>query len=281
MTSKSSRAVQSLVRHANIEVIPLRGADDKATSIPAGTTITITCSPKFGLERTVEHVARARSTGHRVVPHLAGRMVEDEAELQRFLFQIDELGVDDLFVIGGDGEKPVGKFDAALDVIESIQHLDHGLARIGIGCYPEGHPNIPDTALLDTLKRKQQYADYMVSQLCFDASTFIEWLKRVRAEGITMPIRIGVASPLQTRKLVELSMKIGVGSSVNFLTKQHGFIGNLLLGRSYAPDRLIRTIVEDDAFEDLNIEGLHMFSFNQIDATTEWQQRIADSVAIP
>jgi methylenetetrahydrofolate reductase (NADPH) len=279
MTFQNAGAtVEQLVASANVEVIPLRGADEKAAAIPTGTTVTITCSPKFGLDRTLDHVLQARDSGHRVVPHLAARMVEDEAQLQRFLSVTSSAGVDDLYVIGGDGEESVGKYSEAYDVIEAIQVLEHDLQRIGVGCYPEGHPHIPDAALLDALHRKQQYADYMVSQLCFDATAFTTWLRTVRAAGITLPVRIGIAAPLQTRKLIELSLKIGVGSSVKFLTKQHGFVGNLLLGRSYAPETLITQIVEEDDFDELGIEGLHMFSFNQIDATVEWQSRIAAAV---
>jgi methylenetetrahydrofolate reductase (NADPH) len=267
--------VEQLVASANVEVIPLRGAEEKTANVPTGTAVTITCSPKFGLDRTLDHVLHARDSGHRVVPHLAARMVEDEAQLQRFLSVTGSAGVDDLYVIGGDGEESVGEYSEAFEVIEAVQGLEHDVRRIGVGCYPEGHPNIPDAVLLDALHRKQQYADYMVSQLCFDATTFTNWLRKVRADGIVLPVRIGIAAPLQTRKLIELSLKIGVGSSVKFLTKQHGFVGNLLLGRSYAPETLISQIVEQPDFDELGIEGLHMFSFNQIDATVEWQSRTA------
>jgi methylenetetrahydrofolate reductase (NADPH) len=266
--------VEELVTAANIEVIPLRGADEKALAIPAASTITITCSPKFGLERTLDHVIRARESGHRVVPHLAARMVDDEAQLQRFLQVLSSVGVDDLYVIGGDSADPVGKFSEAFQILEVIQGLDHDLQRIGVGCYPEGHPHIPDDALIDALQRKQPHADYMVSQLCFDAATFTGWLRTMREAGITLPVRLGVAAPLQTRKLIELSLKIGVGSSVKFLAKQHGFVGNLLLGRSYTPETLISQVVNDPGFDELGIEGLHLFSFNQIDATVEWQREI-------
>jgi methylenetetrahydrofolate reductase (NADPH) len=276
MTLQSAGStVDRLIASANIEVIPLRGAEEKAAVIPATTTVTITCSPKFGLERTLEHVIHARESGHRVVPHLAARMVEDEAHLQRFLQSVCSAGIDDLYVIGGDGDEPVGKYSEAFDILEAIQGLDHGLQRIGVGCYPEGHPSIPEPVLLDALHRKQQYADYMVSQLCFDAATFTHWLRTMREAGITLPVRIGIASPLQTRKLIELSLKIGVGSSVKFLSKQHGFVGNLVLGRSYAPESLIAELVEEDDFGDLGIEGLHMFSFNQIDATVDWQRNLS------
>jgi methylenetetrahydrofolate reductase (NADPH) len=271
-------SVEDLVRSANIEVIPLKGAEEKVSAVPVGTTVTITCSPKFGLDRTLDHVAHARATGHRVVPHLAARMVKDQTELRDFVRKINDLGVDDLYVIGGDGDAPVGNFREASEILEALQEFDHGLTRIGVGCYPEGHPKVSDEALLDALRRKQQYAHYMVSQLCFDATAIVKWLAELRSSGIDLPLRIGLAAPLQTRKLVELSLRIGVGSSVGFLTKQHGFVGNLLLGRSYEPVELLHDIAEKISSDDMKIEGLHMFSFNQIDATVAWQLRSASSV---
>lgn len=279
MTFQSAgTTVGQLIASANVEVIPLRGADEKTATIPPTTTVTITCSPKFGLDRTLDHVILARESGHRVVPHLAARMVEDEAHLQRFLGILSSVGVEDLYVIGGDGQEPVGKYSEAFEILEAIQGLDHDLQRIGVGCYPEGHPNIPDAELVDALQRKQPCADYMVSQLCFDAAAFTGWLRTMREAGISLPVRIGIAAPLQTRKLIELSLKIGVGSSVKFLTKQHGFVGNLLLGRSYAPETLIAQIADEDDFDDLGIEGLHMFSFNQVDAAVEWQHRMTAAI---
>ena len=275
MRSATSMIVEDLIGNANIELIPLRGADEKLMAVPIDTTVTITCSPKFGLDRTLRHVARARQSGRRVVPHLAARMVRDEQHLQYFLSALNLQGVDDLYVVGGDGQQPVGKYSEALEILEAIEHLDHSLARIGVACYPEGHPEIPDATLIAALQHKQRYADYMVSQLCFDSAALTTWLAATRDAGVTLPIRVGIAAPLQTRKLVELSLRIGVGSSVKFLTKQHGFVGKLLLGRSYAPEGLVTEIVEDDRFSDLGIEGLHLFSFNQVQATLDWQNRIS------
>jgi methylenetetrahydrofolate reductase (NADPH) len=272
-------SVPDLVRTANIEVIPLKGAENKVDSVPTRTTVTITCSPRFGLARTLDHVAAARATGHRVIPHLAARMVADVRELRGFVGRLTDLGVDDLYVVGGDGEAAVGKFDEASQVLQELREFDHGVNRIGVGCYPEGHPSIPADALFAALERKQQCADYMVSQLCFDAGALVGWLRAVREAGIFLPLRVGLAAPLQIRKLLELSLKIGVGQSVRFLSKQQGFVGNLLLGRAYEPSDLLDEIKSRASFPALGIEGLHLFSFNQIEATVNWQARIAGAQA--
>jgi methylenetetrahydrofolate reductase (NADPH) len=266
-------SVDDIVRNASIEIIPLKGAEEKAAVVPADTTVAITCSPKFGLLRTLNHVAAARRSGHRVVPHLAARMVEERRDLRHFVRRITDLGVDELFVIGGDGEEPAGRFSEATEILQELGEFDHGVSKIGIGCYPEGHPKISEDVLFDALLRKQQYADYMVSQLCFDASAMAGWLRFARDRGVTLPLRIGVAAPLQVRKLVELSVKIGVGQSVRFLSKQHGLVGNLLLGRAYEPMDLLLAIQKEISFTDLSVEGLHLFSFNQVDTTLDWLSR--------
>jgi methylenetetrahydrofolate reductase (NADPH) len=268
-------AVAALIRAANIEVIPLRGAQEKLNVVPAGTKVTITCSPKFGLGRTLEYAELAVKAGHGVVPHLAARQVASKTELREFIGRIDDLGITDLYVIGGDADEPVGGYREAAEILEDLAGLDHGLERIGVGCYPEGHPKISDDALLDALRRKQDYASYMVSQLCFDAKALIEWLRAARAAGIELPLRVGLSAPLKTTRLMEMSLKIGVGSSIRYLTKQHGFVSNLLVGGAYHPEQLLYAISDDIAADDLNIEGLHLFSFNQVDITVAWQRRLS------
>ncbi|WP_051840617.1 methylenetetrahydrofolate reductase [Streptomyces sp. NRRL F-5126] len=275
------RQPADLIAAASLEVIPLKGAAEKLKAAPTGSTVTITCSPKFGLERTLEHVESAVADGYRVVPHLAARMVPDEQSLRRFVARVRELGVDGLYVIGGDADEPTGKFDSAGQVLDALSLFDHRLGRIGVACYPEGHPKIPDTDLLEALRDKQVHADYMVSQLCFDAGVLAAWIRQVRAAGVGLPLRIGLAAPIKTARLVELSLRIGVGQSIRYLSKQQGMVGSLLLGRSYAPEELLAGMGEGPASDDSRVEGLHIFTFNQIDVTVAWQRRLTSRGGTP
>jgi methylenetetrahydrofolate reductase (NADPH) len=160
-----------------------------------------------------------------------------------------------------------------------MQHIDHGMTRIGVACYPEGHPKISDAALAEALRDKQPFAAYMVSQLCFSPGALVSWLRRVRGQGITLPLHLGLAAPMQVSKLLTLGPQIGVGSSVRYLAKQHGFIGNVLKGGTYRPEGLLLEMGDALTEPELGIEGLHLFSFNQVRATVQWQQRIAGSPA--
>ncbi|MEU8346275.1 methylenetetrahydrofolate reductase (NADPH) [Actinomadura meyerae] len=265
-------AARELIRGAAIEVIPIKGAERAVAAIPPATKVTITCSPKFGLDRTLEHVAKAARAGHRVVPHLAARQVTGRRGLGEIAERLADLGVTDLFVVGGDAKVPEGPFESATQLLSALAGLDHPFTSIGVTCYPEGHRQIPDEALMESLLAKQELADYMVSQLCFDPGALVGWLRSVRAAGVALPLNLGLAAPLNSRKLLELSLRIGVGSSVRFLGKQHGLVNSLVLGRDYEPEKLVAEIARQESFEDLGIAGLHLFSFNQVERTLQWQR---------
>ena len=268
-------AVRALVAGADIELIPLRSADEKLKAVPVGSTITVTTSVKLGLGRTLEFAGKAVRAGYEVVPHLAARQLASEEELRRFTGTLGELGISGLYLIGGDATSPAGPYDSALQVLQALQHIDHGITRIGVASYPEGHPKISDAALAEALRDKQPYAAYMVTQLCFSPEVLVSWLRRVRGQGTTLPLHLGVAAPMQVTRLLTLGPQIGVGSSVRYLAKQHGFIGNVLRGSAYRPESLLHKMGSALTEPELGIERLHLFSFNQVDATVQWQQRIA------
>jgi len=273
----AATAVRALVRGADVEVIPLRGAEEKLCGVPEGTTITVTTSAKLGLDRTLEYAERAARAGFDVVPHLAARQLTGEEELRRFAGRLGELGIGGLFLIGGDATA-AGPYEEALQVLQALGNIDHGLRRIGVACYPEGHPKIGDAALLEALRGKQLYAAYMVSQLCFSPQVLVSWLRGIRGQGISLPLHLGLAAPLQVRRLLELGPRIGVGSSMRYLAKQHGFIGTVLKGGAYRPESLLHRMGDALTSKELGIERLHLFSFNQVDATAQWQQRILSSL---
>jgi methylenetetrahydrofolate reductase (NADPH) len=267
--------IRSLARSAKIEIIPIKGFEQKLAGVPMGATVTITCSPKFGLERTLAASEFAAAAGYDVVPHLAARQVVDETELKEFVLRLEAADVHNLYVIGGDAAEPAGIYSSSAELLDSLGGVGHGLTSIGVACYPEGHPAIAEDVLMEALLAKQPVANYMVSQLCFDVGARTRWLRGVREAGVTLPLHIGLAAPMQTRKLAELSLKIGVGSSLRYLTKQHGLLGNLLRGKSYRPEQLLVDMGPELLSPVLNVERLHMFSFNQVAATVEWQQRVA------
>lgn len=265
--------IASLARTGDIELIPMKSVKEQVGVIPRETTVAVTCSAKFGIDRTVEYAELLAKAGHELRVHLAARQVPTRTYLAELVERLQGIGVEQLHVIGGDAEEPAGSFTSAAELIGELSTMNHKF-EISVACYPEGHPHISDEALLQALKDKQPYASFMINQLCFDPKVLVSWLRSMREKGITLPLRMGLAPPISPTKLIDLSMKIGVGTSVRYLSKQHGMLGTLVRGKFYKPERLLAQLGDALVSPEMNIDGLHIFSFNQLQSTVEWQQKV-------
>ena len=264
-------AVIRTVGDAYMEVYPAPGIEDQLACLPDNAYVAITCSPKRGIRTTLELTERLVNTGFRVVPHVAARMVRDRVHLKDILQQLDAMRIDSVFVPAGDIGEPVGEYGASLAVLRDMAEIGHKIANIGVASHPEGHPLVDNTTLLATLKDKQPYATYLVTQMCFDAGRIIDWLRYIRAEGVSLPAWIGLPGVIERSKLVKTSMRIGVGESVRFAAKHIRLLGRFFGGRVYKPDELLDGLAPylDDSV--CNIPGFHLFSFNLVESTEEWR----------
>jgi methylenetetrahydrofolate reductase (NADPH) len=255
--------------HARFEVLPLGRSEEEASRLSEPVRLTVTCSPKHGPDRTVEVAGRLHALGHPVTAHIAARMIRDRRHLDALLGQMAEVGIDDLFLIGGDADPPEGCYSSAVDLLPFVAEHSMRPQTIGIAGYPEGHPLIADETLDDALLRKSQFADYVTTQMCFQADAVRDWVSRARGNGLTIPVLVGMPGKVARTRLLEMSVRIGVGPSLAFLRKQRG-IRNLLSRRSTV-DRLygdLHPMLDDP---ELNIAGFHFFTFNQLVDTWSWQ----------
>ncbi|CAI7600828.1 hypothetical protein PCG10_001315 [Penicillium crustosum] len=90
-------------------------------------------------------------------------------------------------------------FRYAKDLVKYIRNKYGNHFDIGVGGYPEGADDNTDVdQLIDHLKEKVDAgSSFVVTQMFYDAENFIEWLKKCRAKGITVPIIPGIM-PIQT-----------------------------------------------------------------------------------
>ena len=142
---------------------------------------------------------------------------------------------------------------------------------------------VDDAELLRLLKEKQAYSTYLVTQMCFDPDVLINWLETIRQAGVTLPAWLGLPGVAEIPKLIALSLKIGVGQSVRVLKKQKGLIRKMFSARPYQPDELLAGLRPYLGDPELNIPGLHLFSFNNVERTERWRletyQRLREAVA--
>ena len=266
-----------ILSRPRFEILPTEGAEERAGHLPSDAKVAVTSSPGKGIETTLHFSERLLQHGFRVVPHIAARLVSGEAHLEEILRWFDEHGLREMYVIGGDSKEPVGPYASALQMLHAMSHLEHGVEEVGIGGYPEGHPLIDDEELDRALLDKQPFASYVVTQICFDADTILRWISGIRRKGIRLPVYVGLPGAVDRRKLLRVSLKVGVGDSVRFLRKQTGLVGMLLKPGGYSPDELVERLAPYAGDEHYDIAGLHLYTFNQVESTEQWRQRMLGS----
>ena len=211
------------------------------------------------------------------MPHIAARLVADRAHLDEIVRRLDDLGVREIFVIGGDAKKPVGPFSSAVELLSAMADSGHDFEHVGIGGYPEAHPNIDDETLRQTLLDKRPFATYIVSQMCFDPDAILNWVADIRRRGKGLPVYIGLPGVVERKKLLQISLKIGVGDSARFLTKYTQVLTRFLKPGGYSPDELVKNLAPFVEDQDYNLAGFHIYTFNQVESTEEWRRQVLDS----
>lgn len=270
-------ALRDALSTPRYEVIPVDGIEEAvAEHVATEVKLTVTASPTKGIARTLDAAARLAELGYRVVPHISARLVVDEAHLEAILQQLQALQLREVFVVAGDAEQPAGAFEDAAALLAAMAELGHRLDAIGITGYPESHPFISDAATIDAMFAKERFATYIVSQVTFDAATIRSWIERVRRRGTQLPIYVGVAGPVERKRLLRISSRIGVGESLRFVGRHGKWVPRLFLPGAYSPDRLVEELAPDLVEPAKSVAGLHVYTFNAIDQTERWRREAID-----
>jgi methylenetetrahydrofolate reductase (NADPH) len=272
MRNKDREAVRRLLQHARYEVLPTATIEAKVLgSVPTDIPVTITASPSMGLERTLEMAESLTSQGYDVVPHLAARMVSGRSELTELVERLTAAGVTNVFVPGGDAQA-VGDYPDALSMLEDLTAMGSPFKDVGVAGYPESHPTINDDLTIQSMWDKRKHATYVVSNLTFDPGVVKDWVHRMRLRGISLPLLLGLPGPVDRTKLMGMATKIGVGDSTRFLSKQKGLMTRLVAPGGFTGESFLTKCVPSVGEPDARVDGLHVYTFNQVAETEAWRQ---------
>lgn len=271
--------VTSIRETTRIEVIPLPSLHRQLDDIPAGSRLSVTCSPSHGLTATIDLVAALRERGHDAIPHIAAKQVNSRAQLAEMAARLDGLGVSEIFVVGGDAQSD-GPYEEALDVAIDYKAFSSAVRGFGFTAYPDGHVSISNQELLETLKRKHEFVTssgvygYVSSQMCFDGPKITDWLISMQQRGGMLPLRLGIPGRVDRLKLASISARLGVGNSLKFLRKNKS-MAKLMTSAHFEPTELVNEVLGGSYH---GLEGFHVFSFNNVAPTFNWLDRYMDSI---
>jgi methylenetetrahydrofolate reductase (NADPH) len=280
MTAVAASRVAELLAHPRYEVLPFGDVEEAVLEhVPTDVTVTVTVSPRKGIEHSLDLAERLTAHGYSVVPHVSARLVRDRGHLREILARVDDIGAHDVFVVAGDADEPAGAFEGAAPLLEAIAELGHRFEQVGITGYPESHPLISDETTIQAMFDKARFATYIVSQICFDPTVTLAWVDRVWNRGTRLPIYVGIPGAVPRTKLMRVSTSIGLGASVRFLRRHRSWVSHAVRPGGFSPDPLIDGLVAGLAHPERRIAGFHVFTFNDVADTEHWrQQHVAAAV---
>ncbi len=287
ITATMDNPLGAYLRKASIEItgrqiekIPLI-----AQYLPQGASVFIALIDAAELAVQIDAAAALRQQGFNPVPHIPARFVLDKRELEERLKAFtSRAGVTDVLAIGGGAPTPIGKYDAAIQLLETGLFQKFGVKKIGIAGHPEGNPDIAkkhgEAMLLQTLKDKTAWLKanniegFIATQFLFDASPVAAWATDLRSQGIDLPIHVGVPGPATIKTLVKYAAMCGVGNSARFIRKQAMNITKLL-SVSEPTEFVDQLATLHFDKPDLGIAAPHLYPFGGFDKLFGWMgQRV-------
>lgn len=273
-------AIAELLQTYSVELTARdsRSLEEVAVTLPSGTEVFVANLPNEGAEVLIKAAASLRRAGLTPVPHVVARNVASREDLDHMLAGlVAEAGVEQVLILGGDRDRAAGEFTAALQLIQTGLLEQHGIRKIAIACYPEGHPRIVDEVLWAALHEKLDAAaeagleTLLVSQFVFDPTPIVTFARRLREAGIEAPLRVGVAGPADRGKLIKYGLRCGVGASLRVLRERGNLARNVLAGET--PDELLGAVAVAQAAEpSMSIAGAHFFTFGDPARSARWAE---------
>jgi methylenetetrahydrofolate reductase (NADPH) len=222
-------------------------------------------------ERTHATVARlVAETSLTPAAHLtcvAATREEVDAVARRYW----EAGVRHIVALRGDPPAGASEYTPHPGGYAQAEDLVRGLKRIGdfdisVGAYPETHPAaLSADSDLDFLKRKiDAGANRAITQYFFDTETYLRFLDRCLAKGITVPIVPGILPVSNFSQVVKFSAMCGASVPA--------WMGKLFEGLEEDAEtrRMVAAVVAAEQVRLLQANGVdefHFYTLNRPDLT--------------
>ena len=279
-SAASPQSLEGLLAGYSIEVMPRTAekVEDFRTLLPAGTRVYIAHIDGTPFPEMLATAKRLRAEGYEPMPHFPARSIPDRATLASWIAQYQgEAGVTQGLILAGGIPTPHGDFHSSMQLLET--GLFEGFARLHVAGHPEGNRDIDpkggEAEVMAALKWKQDFANRsdaafaMATQFAFEAGPVLDWTDRLAANGVTMPVHLGVAGPAKLQTLIKFAIACGVGASLSVLQKRAKDVTKLLL--PFEPDEILQDLATARAQgRGQQIEAIHFFPLGGIKTNATW-----------
>ena len=274
--------VETFMKDFSIEVMPRTAekVEDFRDFLPGATRVYVAHIEGTPIEDMVATAKRLAAEGYDVMPHFPARIIKDEATLRNWIAMYQgEADVEQALILAGGVTTPHGDYHSSMQLFESGAFGDAGFKRLHVAGHPEGNKDIdPDGGMTNVdaaLRWKQAFSDTsdakmaITTQFCFEAKPVIDWANDLAANGITLPIHIGVAGPAKLQTLIKFSIACGVGASLRVLQRRAKDLTKLLL--PFSPNEFLAELAAPKTQNpQLNTSHVHFFPLGWITAKAQW-----------
>ena len=271
--------MEAFLKGYSIEVMPRTAEkiEDFRTLLPTGTRVYIAHIDGTPIEDMVATAKRVTDEGFDPMPHFPARIIKDRATLTDWVSRYRDVGVRQGLLLAGGVAQPVGDFHTSMQLLESGAF--DGFDRLHVAGHPEGNrdidPDGSDRMVMEAARWKSAFMERtdakmaMATQFCFDAAPVIDWVNRLQAEGVKLPVHIGVAGPAKLQTLIKFAIACGVGPSLKVLQKRAMDVTKLLL--PYEPTEVLEALAAHKAANPgFGIEQVHFFPLGGIKTNAQW-----------
>jgi methylenetetrahydrofolate reductase (NADPH) len=250
--------------------------EDFRAILPKGTRVYI-ANIESPIEEMVATAKRIVDEGFDVMPHFPARIIKDKATLFDWVARYKDVGVRQGLILAGNPAAQVGDFGSSMELLESGAFT--GFERLHVAGHPEGNKDIDpdgsDRMVMEAARWKSAFMERtdakmaMTTQFCFEAQPVIDWVNRLQAEGIKLPVHIGIAGPAKLQTLIKFAIACGVGPSLRVLQKRAMDVTKLLL--PYEPTEVLEGLAAHKAANPgFGIEQVHFFPLGGIKTNAQW-----------
>ncbi len=275
-------AVVEFARRASMEISTHdeRLLGELVQRLPTGMRVYVAHPPKASLEDVVRVALHAQAAGFTASPHLVARRLPSERALRDALARLREHGIEQVLLVAGDLDRPLGPFSSTLEVLASGALQEVGLKRVGFAGHPEGHPAVDHAQLISALRAKQQFAErsgiavHIVTQFGFNPEGVCAWERMLMQEKIALPVHVGIAGPTSLTKLLKFAVRCGVGTSVNSLRRSPAAVAGLAGFAIGCEQMLLGLLKGRAAYPGSRLIQPHVYALGGALASAEWLNRM-------
>lgn len=220
-------------------------------------------------EGTLETVRMLKAKGIKAVPHLS--CIGNKAErILEILAQFKQMGVDRIVALRGDLPSGMGLVDNGLryasDLVGLIrQHYGNDF-HIEVAAYPEMHPQAysPSDDLNHFITKVKAGADSAITQYFYNADAYFDFVNRLQAKGVNIPVIAGIMPITNYSQLSRFSQMCGAEIPRWIRLRLAEFGDDRASIRAFGIDvvsQLCQQLIDNGA------PGIHFYTLNQSAAT--------------